>query len=222
MSGYLQRLVNGTAGGADSVHPRTGSIFSAPRDDVVVPVPRVDNSETVAAAPRRDQPAPPTDVSHAEPPRGVTRESAHVPLLPPAEAPAGDAAPSRPPASPAVLSGAVEPIAARVLQPGEPRQRDPATDTQIAPQRQPRAGDAVRPLTNGSSTGEVTAQSAEPRRLSRNRHADRSERQTDDIQIHIGRIEVVAVQPPVPRPLKAPDRALSLDEYLSRRDRRPR
>jgi hypothetical protein len=222
VSGYLQRLVYGTAGGAGSVYPRTGSIFSVPHDDVFVPVPRVENSETVAAAPRRDQPTPPTEVTHVEPPRGATRESAYVPLLPPAEAPAGDAAPSRPPASPPVLSGAVEPIAARVLQPGEPRQRDAATDTPIAPQLHPRASDAVPALTNGSRTGAAAAPSVEPRRLSRNRQADRGERQPDDIQIHIGRIEVVAVAPPPPRVPKAPDRSLSLDEYLSRRDRRPR
>jgi hypothetical protein len=222
VSGYLQRLVNSAAGRADSVHPRTGSIFSPPRDDVFAPVPRGEDNETVAAALRLDQPAPPADVSQAEPTRRVMRESAYVPLLPAAEAPAGDAAPSRPPASPAVLSGAVEPIAARVLQPGEPRQRDAATETQIAPQLHPRAGDAVPALTNGSRTGDVAARSVEPRRISRNRQADRGERQADDIQIHIGRIEVVAVQPPVPRPLKAPDRALSLDEYLNRRDRRPR
>jgi hypothetical protein len=38
---------------------------------------------------------------------------------------------------------------------------------------------------------------------------------SDDIQIHIGRIEVTAVQPPAPRPAPAPTRkAMSLDEYL--------
>ncbi len=38
---------------------------------------------------------------------------------------------------------------------------------------------------------------------------------SDDIQIHIGRIEVIAVPPPAPRPVPAPARkSLSLDEYL--------
>jgi len=45
--------------------------------------------------------------------------------------------------------------------------------------------------------------------------------QPDDIQIHIGRIEVVAVPPPAPRPAAAPARiGLNLDEYLSRRNGR--
>jgi hypothetical protein len=39
----------------------------------------------------------------------------------------------------------------------------------------------------------------------------------DEIQINIGRIEVIAVPPPAPRPAPAPARkGLSLDEYLSR------
>ena len=39
--------------------------------------------------------------------------------------------------------------------------------------------------------------------------------QSDDIQIHIGRIEVTAVAQPTPRPAAAPARkAMSLDEYL--------
>jgi hypothetical protein len=44
----------------------------------------------------------------------------------------------------------------------------------------------------------------------------------DDIQIHIGRIEVTAIQPAAPRPPPAEParRALSLDEYLKRRNGR--
>jgi hypothetical protein len=42
---------------------------------------------------------------------------------------------------------------------------------------------------------------------------------SDDIQIHIGRIEVTAVHPPTQRTAKAPDRGLSLDSYLNRRAR---
>jgi hypothetical protein len=45
--------------------------------------------------------------------------------------------------------------------------------------------------------------------------------QSDDIQIHIGRIEVVAVPQQVPRPVApAPQKGISLDEYLGRRNGR--
>ncbi len=47
------------------------------------------------------------------------------------------------------------------------------------------------------------------------------ERESDEIQIHIGRIEVTAMTQPAPRPLAAPVRkSPSLDEYLKRRDGR--
>jgi hypothetical protein len=226
MSGYLQRLVNRTAGRPNAIHPRTGSIFSPPRDDAPTPLQPTEETETATAAqPRAQQQAPPAGVSHAEPRQYVTRELAYVPLVPAAEAPARDAAFSGPPASRAVVSDGGEPIAARVLKPGEPPRdsHDAAgAETPIALQPARRADNPVRPLTNANRTGDVAARSAEPRHVPRDRHANRVERQPDDIQIHIGRIEVVAVAPPPPRVPKAPDRSLSLDEYLSRRDRRPR
>jgi hypothetical protein len=46
----------------------------------------------------------------------------------------------------------------------------------------------------------------------------RAEREPDEIQIHIGRIEVTAVQPPAPRAPKPPDKAISLDAYLELRN----
>ena len=47
-------------------------------------------------------------------------------------------------------------------------------------------------------------------------------REPDEIQIHIGRIEVIAVPPPKaqPAPAKPPRTGPSLEEYLRRRDRR--
>jgi hypothetical protein len=61
-----------------------------------------------------------------------------------------------------------------------------------------------------------------PRATRPERHVEGVERQPDDIHVHIGRIEVTAVPPPLPRTPKLPDRALSLDAYLSRREGRAR
>jgi hypothetical protein len=45
----------------------------------------------------------------------------------------------------------------------------------------------------------------------------------DEIQIHIGRIEVIAVQPPAQaQPKKARAESLTLDDYLRRRDGKSR
>ncbi len=62
--------------------------------------------------------------------------------------------------------------------------------------------------------GQVTANPAQSRDVSR---------AGEDIRIHIGRIEVIAVPPPVHRaPSAAAHAGESLAEYLRRRDRRPR
>jgi len=61
-----------------------------------------------------------------------------------------------------------------------------------------------------------TAEMAAGRRLAQQQQA-RAERQGDDIQIHIGRIEVTAMPPTASRPMPVPARkSQTLDEYLRR------
>jgi hypothetical protein len=54
------------------------------------------------------------------------------------------------------------------------------------------------------------------------RRAETNHQKPDEIQIHIGRIEVIAAPPPTARPPAPSSRrgSQSLDEYLRRRDRR--
>jgi len=60
------------------------------------------------------------------------------------------------------------------------------------------------------------AEMAAGRRLAQQQQA-RAERQGDDIQIHIGRIEVTAMPPTASRPMPVPARkSQTLDEYLRR------
>ena len=54
------------------------------------------------------------------------------------------------------------------------------------------------------------------------RYPVKSEREPDEIQIHIGRIEVVAVPPAPVREAKPTNKPLSLDDYLKRGSGRPR
>jgi len=86
-----------------------------------------------------------------------------------------------------------------------------------------RADDAFRPVIKTARSFDAVS-SAEARQHSRQQHPLQAAQPPDDIQIHIGRIEVVAVPPPAPQPRapRAPDRSLSLDAYLNRRDRRTR
>ena len=66
----------------------------------------------------------------------------------------------------------------------------------------------------------------QPRIESANRERDRGEgsRTSNEVQIHIGRIEVIAVPPPAPQRAAAATerRGESLDDYLRRKDRRAR
>jgi hypothetical protein len=64
----------------------------------------------------------------------------------------------------------------------------------------------------------ISAQTAKQEVVQRRAGADINE----DIQIHIGRIEVIAVQSPTQRTAAPTRKAMSLDEYLQRRDGRAR
>jgi hypothetical protein len=80
----------------------------------------------------------------------------------------------------------------------------------------------VHPLPAPGGAEPVSARAQQGRQSSQVRPGARSTSpQADDIQIHIGRIEVVAVPQAAPRPAAVPARkGLSLDEYLNRRNGR--
>ena len=229
MSGYLQRLVNAAAGHGDAVHPRTGSIFSPRAQEAAAPLHGSQDDEHAALPPPQARPPVASPAGELnEPPSPVARESRPTPLFPTAsEVPAARTLIS-PPLVRAAKSGDIDGVLHPDDRPWEPRGvgGDPSTDVRVvAPVVRETAG-ASPFFATPNRIPEPRTRSAEPTRVRSDRHSGQSERQAewqaDDIQIHIGRIEVIALPPPAPRAPKAPDRSVSLEAYLNRRDGRPR
>lgn len=226
MSGYLQRLVQTVAGRGDSVHPRTGSIFS-PRSEEIRPPQPEETEQLTTAQPRPRPHAMSPEQQPSEPTRSVRPGAEHAPLLPIApDARSADYVPPRVPAAPRPAGAPVEPLDALPWeQPAEPSGSPLAAEADVditVPAPAPGGvRDAFRPVMKPTRASDAVTGAAASRDMHR-RHAARAGRQPDDIQIHIGRIEVIAVPPPAPRAPKPPDRSLSLDAYLSRRDGRAR
>ena len=215
MSGYLQRLVNAATGRDGGVQPRTGSIFSPPREEAFSRLPDLESTATASTAPSlsRVRAARPDADSAVDPPPPVARRSRpearpdrapDVPVSVAVTPPAHESAPHETDPFVPVFSAVV---------PGErsvtpPRRQSPTGDLPSTPIDQPHAaGDRER---LPESTVMRPADSA------RKAAVARTIRKADDVQIHIGRIEVVAVPPPAPR-APGPDRSPSLDAYLNRR-----
>lgn len=215
MSGYLQRLVQTAARPVQTVHPFAGSIY-APGDytqsrgfeseESVIPYPPTiahaeatlqqqnvpeRNSRRIPTRPQEYRPIAPVSASTSHPSEGET----HV--LPPRQ------------------EQSVQPLSVTTTVEADDREEPaelllPCTEFRpLMPQDaavvEPRLADA--PFRAGIRASHDTHPAAAV------------ERASDDIQIHIGRIEVTAVHAPAPRAPKLPDRSLSLDAYLKRRPR---
>jgi hypothetical protein len=97
------------------------------------------------------------------------------------------------------------------------RQRASSGFAELASQRldpSPNSDQPVQPASGLRSAAKIAA----GRRLAQQQQArERAEQHGDEIQIHIGRIEVIAMPPPAPRPIPVPVRkSQTLDEYLRR------
>src|SRR5207245_5702430 len=110
MSGYLQRLVEIAAGRGDSVHPRTGSIFSPRLEEIRPPLQGWEETEHVTTAQPPHSRATSLALEPPEPPRRVRPESEHAPLLPRLVAPDTRSTAHAPPPVPAAPSPAGRPV----------------------------------------------------------------------------------------------------------------
>jgi hypothetical protein len=248
MTGYLQRLVAGVARPSPRLHPLVGSIFSGARQEVAASALMQNNAlastevqtlvstlGTVSASPddlmrRRDLAVDDRVERHAgstlptnnrrTQQRGSERELFH-PLLP-SKTPEVDVS--------AMLPGPGDVVSAQSALQHDRRDSSivgaawmahaAVEDGRTADPRNATAAPPVSGLLEHAGTlAAVTGDASKPARAEFSAPARRSGR-GDDIQIHIGRIEVTAVAQPAPRPAAAPARkTMSLDEYLGRRSR---
>lgn len=247
MSGYLRRLVDSVLHSHETVHPRTGSLFAPHRSEANSPVELFGESEMLAAHPAGSESSAVAEaaesVDTADTARQPTARSGH-PRQSEARSDRSQS-PLLPSVANEPVRASEEAVHEEVAQPARSEaQHDNVTRAIEQPQRfaAPRAQHVVLDSKRGTSAdgyvplipptrnedasarpeaSKLSAGASKMRPASVNLPAERShraEREPDDIQIHIGRIEVTAVQPPAPRAPKAPDRSISLDAYLERRN----
>lgn len=241
MNGYLQRLLRTAANPAGSVHPLTSSAFARGYQGDSRFVQSGESVPSVAAMQSLKA------NSHDSAQSGRASASAQTSLPGPepnsliSELLATQIASGSTQAEPSAYRG---PSFGKVMVPGpfipnaERSARDRAEETE--PEMPPAKGSqralahreydpllgAGAVIKSGNAAAELEVGSLRPSAGTKDartaRNSTAADRQTDEIQIHIGRIEVTAVHPPAPRAPKARDKEISLDSYLKRRDGRAR
>jgi hypothetical protein len=237
MSGYLQRLVLGAANPGGSAHLRSiqpvlGSVFSTPRLSVF---------PEAVQKPEAFKPGDEDVVFRTRPENFAPELSPSVDSKPPLETPksiperASDNRYSMPLSQ---RRASFQPLVASVL-PAAIEESDVASATAVEsaeplPATEGKGDLSYRPLVAQHSqraASEVSFSKPSDTLISGNKRqnkqdlSSRSElpaREPDEVQIHIGRIEVMAVpQPQAARPAaRSVRKSVNLDEYLKRGDRR--
>jgi len=247
MSGYLQRLASSARPPSGGIHPVVGALHESAR---LQPGPKtflpVEQEVVVksAAEPYRALDPPPRWEAMPPGQRPATEPVAEARAIPWAPEPAQPVSAERPrpdrieprpftPLAPPTLQG--EPLVVKTTVEAPVREVVERVERRMEDiRREPVPGRPYRPLEDARPVStqirtvvrESAAPGAVPTRSRRSDAQARSvqpESKPDEIQIHIGRIEVTAVGPQPVRPAAAPPRkGLRLDEYLNRQDRRVR
>jgi hypothetical protein len=228
---YLQRLAEGTLGPGGNIHPVMSSLFSTASEQGNLHSPPLEANLIEVVTPiSAGRQGFPTNSARSEP-KGIPRpEATRQETTPPAslkfllpEQPEWDST------APSARKSGAEDLLGQSGPSLETEERNENASTAKAQQRRPGPADPERlhdaVLRTASSfrrlQGDSTADGIAPRQP----HAFRTGLSThvpDEIQIHIGRIEVTAVQAAAPRaPAARPGKSgPSLEDYLQRRDRR--
>lgn len=250
MNGYLHRLVSRAIDSAESIHPVLGSVFSAPKyasEREGSPMEGDGLSSIQAESPNQAESVHPVSGAELSAPKSARQRegfSMEVDKLP-RRRPESLVAPApRPPRPFRDSRPWPEPLVPSERLPTLPGERTPE-----APQTQPETAESNRKsgrhretwAQEGSSQSRYEPLIAESLIRPNNQQILRresfasdarekgdlpgrpipTEREPDEVQIHIGRIEVTAVSQAVARAATKPARkGLNLEEYLKRRDGR--
>lgn len=223
MSGYLQRLIQTAARPSESIHPWRGSVFAPSQQQADFRV----HTESEPSAPTAEQASTsqgmPASATRLDRPRPVSLRDEPV---------SGRAnvheAPSERPVSVQTRTAGKPGFKALLPQTDEEVLRVEAGTFPGIPRRDSSTGEASssdddgRPDVTRIARGKVSGSSAAVVRAAQKTEALRSRpsatatRQDQEIQIHIGRIEITAVQPPVSAPVRPRMKEISLDAFLKR------
>jgi hypothetical protein len=232
MKGYLERLIRTVSNPTESVRPFAGSVFVAGRQDDFHVARSGESVPHVSAKPSVESISPDSARSFETP--VPSRDSLFRPeydlsstksrKITQGSTQEGQNAHRR---EPTVNGMDAEPFA-----PDRERSAEKAAERSGPETSKPKISKPVRrgyePLVGTEAvntlgrtdvefaTGSVRF-SAKKKDMARNSKSVVADQQADEIQIHIGRIEVTAVHPPAPRPSATRDRDISLDSYLKRR-----
>lgn len=226
MNGYLQRLIARELNSAPSIHPIVGSFFSAPRHEHAPESPR---QEEHLRDFREERNIPSRDrTEEAVAPLTAAKPSAFetkgAPLRRSTLLPEPISRRSQSPMADRTLNGVIE----RLMKPPGTTEQHASVKESVPPTilelrrfdavsegRQLIAGEVSPSEAKEPSRDQLYSFVTEPK-------SKPADGEPGEIQIHIGRIEVTAVQPtpailPEPKPRHVTP---SLDEYLRRRDKR--
>jgi hypothetical protein len=237
MKGHLQRLVQTVTNPANSVHPWAGSIFAAGHQGDFNIVQTEELAPLHAARQPSEGMAPASAQSfQALASTGTSPSAERNSLIPELRATqmssgspqAGQNASRGPSVSERIIP---KPLITNTEE--SVRESMDAAELDMTPAQKPEP--ALPPRGHRSLAGaEALIKPGNTRQLalgsslapkekndaSAARNSVAADRRTDEIQIHIGRIEVTAIHPPAPKGPKVRDKELSLDAYLKRRDGR--
>jgi hypothetical protein len=209
MSGYLQRLASNARNPGGGVHPLVGSLYSRPEPESLPPLMEEQVVAPPESQPREHVSAPLMDPLVKDTTTETTRETA-------AEAPDRSLGAEQPAATGSIGG---EPPLARPRPPltGSSQLPKPQSTVRLEPlllppdEPQPAAIAEFAPRFKATQPAPATHREPAIPRSQDDAHV------SGEIQIHIGRIEVTAVPPPLPRPTALPARkSINLGEYLKR------